>query len=325
MTSKLEEAAQKVIDEAEDVEVIPDVTYIEPEHTAPYDHRGLSLVETDENPLALGAYAFGDYGDMLHFAREIAVQLSRIVREVGLEVYIGSSSKPYIVASGWSTMIAMLGVVPIEKWSSVEDGVYTSYVELRRVRDGALMGGASAECGNLDEVDKKGNPTWAERAAFARKSMSITRAMSKACRLSYAWVVELAGYQPRAAEEMAEFDPEDEQATHPVIRRQGQWEEPVITFLVSNSFVQGDTESKATSNARGILDHAPFGSVPFGELELLPALAWVFGWLEIAEKHPRMKAINRAKIVKGGWDEDETRAEWEDWALSQIPPEVPSD
>jgi hypothetical protein len=292
---------------------------------APAGHRALSFVESEAQPIALGGWAFEDFKQLLVFATQIAEELRQVIRQhEGLVVYIKGAKKPHITVSAWSTMLAMLGVVPVEVRTTVDErGVYTAYVELRRVRDGALVGGGSAECGNPDETDREGRPTWADRAAFARHSMAITRATGKAARLSFAWIVEMAGYAPRAAEEMPGFEPDSDEAGETIKRYENQWEEPVISFLVSTQLVDGDTERKAAVSARHILNYAPFREVPFGKLDVVDAVAWVYGWRQAREKHPSMKPALLAGVVLGGWNDVPVKAEWINWALDQIPPESP--
>jgi hypothetical protein len=77
----------------------------------------------------------------------------------------------------------------------LEDGGYEAIVELVRIRDGMVIGRASALCG----MDEK---TWASRPEYARRSMAVTRATGKAYRLGYSAIIKLAGFEPTPAEEM---------------------------------------------------------------------------------------------------------------------------
>src|SRR5204863_8422648 len=74
-----------------------------------------------------------------------------------------------------------------------QDGVYVATVELRRMSDGQVIARASAECGAPDELDRQGKPVWSTRPRHARRSMALTRATAKACRLAFSWIVALAG------------------------------------------------------------------------------------------------------------------------------------
>lgn len=96
----------------------------------------------------------------------------------------------------------MLGVTAREVCTVESEGVYVATVELVRMSDGACISKASAECGSSDELDKYGKPIWSTRPRYARRSMAQTRATGKACRLTFSWIMSLAGYEPTPAEEM---------------------------------------------------------------------------------------------------------------------------
>jgi hypothetical protein len=104
---------------------------------------------------------------------------------------------------GWTTLGAMLGVVPrTVEVTEIHNGVFEATVELIRANDGMVVGRGIAECGDQDEVDRNGNPIWASRPRYSRKSMAITRATGKAFRLSFSWIMKLAGFEPTPFEDM---------------------------------------------------------------------------------------------------------------------------
>jgi hypothetical protein len=243
---------------------------------APYDHRTLSPVETDDRPLALGGMAFARFQDQLKFARSVAQEMRLLATELDWLVDIRGSSKPHIKVAGWSTMLAMIGVVPVSekvRMYQIEGyDVAEATVQLIRTRDGARVGRGIATCGAPDEKDRNGNLTWAERPRFVKVSMALTRATGKAARLSYAWIVEMAGYSPTPAEDMPGYEPES--GSHGPIKRKrisNQWEQRVIDFLVGNQLVQAEDDQKAGARAREILNLSPLMDVPFGELEIVEA------------------------------------------------------
>jgi len=138
-------------------------------------------------------------------ASEIATVLADLIKQ--RKLYTTISGKAYVRVEGWSTLGAMLGVVPREV--SVERNIYEdahgimvedyeATVELVRVTDGAVIGRGSA----LVSTDES---RWRGRDRYARRSMAITRATGKAFRLSFSWIMALAGYEPTPAEEMS-FD-----------------------------------------------------------------------------------------------------------------------
>lgn len=127
-------------------------------------------------------------------ATQIADTLATIIRKNKLASLI--QGKEYVRVEGWTTLAALLGVIPREdSVEALEDGGYIAKVSLVRMADGAVISSASSECG-MDE------PTWANRARYARRSMAVTRATGKAARLAFSWVMALAGFEATPAEEM---------------------------------------------------------------------------------------------------------------------------
>ena len=127
-------------------------------------------------------------------ATEVANALAEIIES--RKLYSTIQGRRYVRVEGWVTLAAMLGCLPREvSVVKHDDGGYTATVELARMSDGAILTRASAECG----MDEK---TWASRDAYARRSMAITRATSKACRIAYSWAIVLAGFEGTPSEEM---------------------------------------------------------------------------------------------------------------------------
>jgi hypothetical protein len=145
-------------------------------------------------PVELGTIVAYTPQEMVQQASEIAGVLKDVIAKRRL--YTNIRGKAHVRCEGWTTCAAMLGVIPREVSNiELEDGSYEAVVELVRIRDQAVIGRASAVCG-MDEA------TWKTRAKYARKSMAATRATGKACRLSFSWIMELAGYEVTPAEEM---------------------------------------------------------------------------------------------------------------------------
>ena len=114
--------------------------------------------------------------DLVAQATEVANALAGVIDSKKL--YNAINGRRYVRVEGWATLAAMLGCLPREvSVTRQETGTYTATVELARMSDGAILTRASAECG-MDE------PTWAKRADYARRSMAVTRATSKACRIA---------------------------------------------------------------------------------------------------------------------------------------------
>ena len=109
--------------------------------------------------------------------------------------------KKYVKCEGWTLLAALKGYIPRELNVDLRsDGSFVATVELVRLTDGMIVSRASAECG-LDER------TWVNSSLYARRSMAITRATSKVCRVAFSWMMALAGYEVTPAEEMDNVAP----------------------------------------------------------------------------------------------------------------------
>jgi hypothetical protein len=150
--------------------------------------------------VTLGVVRASGPRELVLAATEVANALAGVIDSKKL--YNSISGRRYVRVEGWTTLAAMLGCLPREvSVSRQENGTYEATVELARMADGMVLTRASAECG-MDE------PTWAKRADYARRSMAVTRATSKACRIAFSWVMVLAGYEVTPAEEIPKEDDE---------------------------------------------------------------------------------------------------------------------
>lgn len=142
----------------------------------------------------LGVIRADSPSQLVTVATEAANALAQVIK--AKKLFSNIQGKEYVRVEGWTTLATMMGCLPREvSMTRDEKGTYTATVELVRMHDGAVLTRASAECG-MDE------PTWKSRPDYARRSMAATRAVSKACRLAFSWVMVLAGYNPTPAEEI---------------------------------------------------------------------------------------------------------------------------
>lgn len=146
----------------------------------------------------LGIIRGSQPAELVRRATDAANELARIIKTK--QLFSRINGKEFVRCEGWTTLAMMMGCLPVEvSCEKDEDGTYIAVVELRRMSDGQMLTRASAECG-MDE------PTWKSRSSYARRSMAITRATSKACRIAFSWIMVLAGYQPTPAEEIPDED-----------------------------------------------------------------------------------------------------------------------
>lgn len=151
------------------------------------------LVVAEPSPVALGNLRGPNGRELIRSASEMATALANIIDSRGL--YTKIQGRNYVMCEGWTTLATMCGLIPREVSCESLDGVYVAVVSLVRISDGVELTRASAECGG--ETDT----TWTKRPAYARRSMAITRATSKACRIALSWVMNLAGYEPTPLED----------------------------------------------------------------------------------------------------------------------------
>jgi len=142
-------------------------------------------------------------------AKEVAEVLMDIIEKKKAYVLIGR--KKYVKCEGWTAMAGMLKTIPFPEYSRrfERNGIigYEARVLLRR--EGQDIGAGEAEC-------SKAEKNWKDREDFQLRSMALTRATGKACRLAFSWIMVLAGYESTPAEEMnAEAEEMKERAEAP--------------------------------------------------------------------------------------------------------------
>lgn len=136
---------------------------------------------------------------MIARAKEYAEVLADVIDKQKLFTLI--QGRKYVRVEGWLTLGTMLGFTAKEKRvTRLEDGSFEAEVEIVRYSDGTVLGGASALC----SVHEK---RWGSADEYARRSMAITRAVGKAYRINFSWIVALSGYETTPEEEMPKEEP----------------------------------------------------------------------------------------------------------------------
>lgn len=152
-----------------------------------------------EQPQGLMIFGTASPTGIITKATAIADALAPLIEKKKLYKVIGP--KKHVYVEGWNTMLAMLGVFPSVEYSrKIGDApiAYESRVVLKHV-SGVVVGAGEALC----TADEK---NWNAKDEFQLKSMSQTRATGKAARLSFSWIMGLAGYEGTPAEEVYEDD-----------------------------------------------------------------------------------------------------------------------
>jgi hypothetical protein len=209
-----------------------------------------------EQEIRLGIIPARTPHDVIVQASSIAKELAKLIKDNHLSKPI--QGREYVYVEGWSTMGAMLGVLPREvSTNRLEDGSYEATVELIRITDTAVVGRASALVG-MDEKDNRGKLTWGSRPEYARRSMAVTRATGKAYRLGFSWIMGLAGYAPTPAEEMDFVDGEyrevDAKEKAPIAPPSSLMTlEMAISEIGSDGVKYGDKDTKTLANMANAL------------------------------------------------------------------------
>jgi hypothetical protein len=192
---------------------------------------------------------------LVQSATALANTLRDIINDRGL--YKNIQGKNFVLAEGWVTLAAMCGMIAREVGCDRDEtGAYVAVVSLVRITDGKEMTRASAECGG------EGDKIWADRPAYARRSMAITRATGKACRIALSWIMNLAGFMPTPAEEMQDVErqiaerakaPPKAEEPLPKVRMIGETDRKMI-FGIANARAKevGDPSIKADTIVRDI-------------------------------------------------------------------------
>lgn len=126
-----------------------------------------------------------------------ATNAAGLCRELVVKTASKIQGKRYVQVEGWQAIANTFGCVASARNVERVEGGFRATGQVVRLSDGTVIAEAEGFVGD----DEK---TWASRPVFARRAMAQTRAMSRACRSAFAFVVTLmdAGLETTPAEEM---------------------------------------------------------------------------------------------------------------------------
>jgi hypothetical protein len=119
-------------------------------------------------------------GALYRQATDVAGVCGEIVRKTAQTI----GGRKYVRVEGWQSIAVSYGCVAGARDVERIEGGVRALGEVRRMSDGQLISTAEGFVGD-DE------PTWAKRPEYARRAMAQTRAISRACRSAFAFVVTL--------------------------------------------------------------------------------------------------------------------------------------
>jgi hypothetical protein len=145
--------------------------------------QALVQLPQSENPQALMRHAT----NVAEICREI---VNATARQIG--------KKKYVEVEGWQSIATTYGCVLSARDVERVEGGFRAIGEVRRLDNNEIISTAEGFVGD-DE------PDWASRKEYARRAMAQTRAMSRAARTAFAFVVVLmrAGLSTTPAEEVS--------------------------------------------------------------------------------------------------------------------------
>jgi hypothetical protein len=163
-----------------------------------------------------------------------ATNAAGLCRDLVVKTAMKIQGRRYVQIEGWQAIANTFGCVASARNVERVEGGFRATGQVIRLADGTVIAEAEGFVGD----DEK---TWANRPVFARRAMAQTRAMSRACRSAFAFVVTLmdAGLETTPAEEM----------THVI---EGT-SEPVV---VRAKFEDGSREPTAVEKARVAINRA---------------------------------------------------------------------
>ncbi len=137
-------------------------------------------------------------GVLMRRATDVAGVCQQIVAKTAQEI----QGRKYVRVEGWQAIAVAYGCVASSRDVEVVDSGIRAIGEVRRMSDGVVISTAEGFVGN-DE------PKWAKNPEYARRAMAQTRAVSRACRGAFSFVVTLidGGFETTPLEEAEDIVP----------------------------------------------------------------------------------------------------------------------
>lgn len=142
--------------------------------------------------------------DKMEIATNMATTLKDVLEKQGLTLSLNKKNpeQKYVTSEGWNTLGTMLGT-----YARTEEVVPVEFTKARiayRARVSIVQG--EQVLATAEAIATSGGHQKEEHQIY---SMAQTRAMGKAYRMAFSWIIKLAGYEPTPAEEMLEQKKEE--------------------------------------------------------------------------------------------------------------------
>jgi hypothetical protein len=128
-----------------------------------------------------------------------ATDVAGVCREIVLRTACNIQGKKYVKCEGWQSIATAHGCIASSRDVQRVEGGWTAIGEIRRISDGVVLSTAEGFVG-------KDEKRWSSADEYACRAMVQTRAISRACRAAFAYVVVMmdAGLSTTPAEEVPE-------------------------------------------------------------------------------------------------------------------------
>lgn len=145
-----------------------------------------ALAKTEQHP-----------GMLMRQATDVAGVCKEIVTRTAQNI----QGKKYVKVEGWQSIAVAYGCVASSRAVEKVEGGIRALGEVRRMSDGVLLATAEGFVGDDEKM-------WQSRPEYARRAMAQTRAISRACRSAFAFVVTMidSSLSTTPAEEMDGLD-----------------------------------------------------------------------------------------------------------------------
>lgn len=126
-----------------------------------------------------------------------ATEVASICKEIVTKTAQNIQGRKYVRVEGWQSVANAFGCVASAKDVERTETGYRAIGQVRRMDTGAVICEAEGFVGDDER-------TWAKRDEYAKRAMAQTRAISRACRSAFAFVVTMmdAGLETTPAEEV---------------------------------------------------------------------------------------------------------------------------
>lgn len=192
--------------------------------------------------------------DLMRQATDVAGACRDIVRKTAMEI----QGRKFVRVEGWQSIATTYGCILSARDVETVPGGVRAIGEVKRISDGAVIATGEGFVGEDEttwfggEVQTKNGPVVRpKRHDFAIRAMAQTRAMSRAARTAFAFVVVLmdAGLDTTPAEE-AEHDTGTNQAAEPTTQpnpeseNTADWREVVVHWGTSKGKQLGELDEQ---------------------------------------------------------------------------------